>query len=156
MSKVDEHIQKAMAEGQFDNLPGKGKPLKLEDETHVDPEWRLAQHMLKSGGFTLPWIELRQQIEKELAEQRAALRRSWEWRQEAVARDGISTLIENEWQQAVKMFRERITALNQRIRDYNLQAPSDRFHLLVVNTDKELEALASEKEQAQRGDTETR
>ena len=29
MRSIDEQIRKAMEEGQFDNLPGKGKPLPL-------------------------------------------------------------------------------------------------------------------------------
>ena len=41
---------------------GKGKPLRLEDDSLEDPEWRMAYHMLREGGFSLPWIELRQEI----------------------------------------------------------------------------------------------
>ena len=48
---ADEAIRKAMEEGKFDNLPGKGKPLKLDEDPFEDPEWRLANKMLKEGGY---------------------------------------------------------------------------------------------------------
>ena len=32
---VEERIQKAQEEGVFDNLPGKGKPLQLDDDSCV-------------------------------------------------------------------------------------------------------------------------
>jgi hypothetical protein len=85
MSKVEEQICRAMEEGQFDNLPGKGKPLHLEDNPFEDPEWRLAHHVLRSSGFTLPWIEARRELEAAILEARTALRRSWAWRQAALA-----------------------------------------------------------------------
>ncbi len=66
MKDIDDAIQKAMQAGQFDDLPGKGKPLNLDENPFADPEWELAQHVLKSSGYTLPWIETRQQIEREL------------------------------------------------------------------------------------------
>jgi DnaJ family protein C protein 28 len=143
MNATDDPIQKAMQDGQFDDLPGKGKPLNLDVNPFADPEWELAQHMLKNSGFSLPWIETRQEIEKDLAEIRAELRRAWEWRQSAIAQDQPASQIEKDWQQGVSAFRERVLELNKRIRDYNLQAPSDRFHLFFLNADKEIAAIVT-------------
>lgn len=142
MSDIDEPIKKAMQDGQFDNLPGKGKPLKLDDDPFADPEWQLAHHILKNSGFVLPWIETRREIEKDLAEARAELRRAWDWKQTA-AQNTFPAQIELQWQQSVKIFQEKITTLNKRIRDYNLQAPSERFHLFVLNSEKEIASIAS-------------
>lgn len=36
MPNIEELIQKAIAEGKFDDLPGQGKPLNLEDDALVD------------------------------------------------------------------------------------------------------------------------
>lgn len=143
MNSIDEPINKAMQDGQFDNLPGKGKPLNLDDNPLADPEWQLAQHLLKESGFSLPWIEARREIEKDLEEARSDLRRTWEWRQAAVAQKNLTSQVEGQWQQSLKIFREKITALNKRIRDYNLQAPSDRFHLFVLNSEKEITSIIS-------------
>jgi DnaJ family protein C protein 28 len=141
MDAKDDPIQKAMQDGQFDDLPGKGKPLKLDEYPFADAEWELAQHILKSSGYSLPWIETRQAIEKELAEARADLKRQWEWRQEALDRGQPAGQIETQWRQREKAFREQIAELNKRIRDYNLMAPSDRFHLLILKVEKEIAAI---------------
>jgi DnaJ family protein C protein 28 len=141
MNAADDPIQKAMQEGQFDDLPGKGKPLKLDENPFADPEWELAQHMLKNSGYSLPWIETRQAIEKELEEARADLRRTWEWRKVSLAQPQPAAETEKQWQQGLKAFREHVTELNKRIRDYNLQAPSDRFHLLILMVEKEIAAI---------------
>lgn len=143
MNETDDPVRKAMQEGQFDDLPGKGKPLNLDENPFADPEWELAQHMLKSSGYSLPWIETRQEIEKELAEIRAELRRTCEWRQVSLEQGQPAAQIEKEWQQGVRVFRERVLELNKRIRDYNLQAPSDRFHLFILNADKEIAVIVT-------------
>ena len=39
-----------MEAGEFNNLPGAGKPLELEDESHVPLELRLTYRMLKRAG----------------------------------------------------------------------------------------------------------
>ena len=49
--RVDDQIQEAMSRGEFDNLPGKGQPLNLEEDAHVAPELRMAYRMLKRAGI---------------------------------------------------------------------------------------------------------
>ena len=48
---AERKIEEAIAEGQFDNLPGMGKPLECEDLSHLPPDMRLAYRVLKSNGF---------------------------------------------------------------------------------------------------------
>jgi DnaJ family protein C protein 28 len=140
MSNIEEQIRKAMEAGKFADLPGKGKPLRLEDNPFVDPEWRLAYHVLRSSGFSLPWIERRREIEGELDAARQALRHSWEWREANLSLDGSSSaFVEAEWSKACAVFRERIADLNTHIRSYNLEAPSERFHLRIISAERELE-----------------
>ena len=61
---VEEIIQKAIREGAFDNLKGKGKPLNLNENPFVDKEWHLAYRLLEQQGFALPWMEKRNEIEQ--------------------------------------------------------------------------------------------
>jgi hypothetical protein len=49
--RVEEQIQEAMEKGEFDNLPGKGKPLNLEEDQHIAPELRMAYRMLKNANI---------------------------------------------------------------------------------------------------------
>jgi DnaJ family protein C protein 28 len=144
-NSIDEIIRRAMEQGQFDNLPGKGKPLQLEDNPHEDADWRTAHHILKSSGFTLPWIETQREIENDLEASRAGLRRAWAWRCDSLAKASDPDWIEAEWHRAVDAFREQISALNKRILDNNLQVPSDRFHRKKINPDQEINAIRTER-----------
>ncbi|CCK79158.1 MULTISPECIES: DnaJ family domain-containing protein [Desulfobacula] len=58
---VEERIKKAQKEGAFDNLEGKNKPLKFEDQ-HVPEEFRLAHKILKNAGFLPPEVEIKKKI----------------------------------------------------------------------------------------------
>ncbi len=140
---VEEHIRRAMQEGKFDNLPGQGKPLHLDENPYEDPEWRLAHHMLRSSGYTLPWIELRGEIEAEEAAAAADLVRTWIWRQQA-GQGGVDLLqVEVEWRRALAIFHERVEALNRKIFTYNLQVPSPQFALLKRNPEKMIQQLCT-------------
>ena len=141
MPGIEEHIRKALEEGKFDDLPGKGKPLNLEENPFEDPNWRLANHVLKNSGFSLPWIEARQEIEMLVAQARDALTRAWTWRVEAQEDNQPLREIEIEWQRAVRSFQEQAALINQRVRDFNLSAPVERFHLPLVNIEREIKRL---------------
>jgi DnaJ family protein C protein 28 len=142
MFAIEELIRRAMEAGKFDNLPGKGKPLRLEDNSQEDPEWRMAHHLLRSNGFSLPWIEKRQEIETELEAARGALKRSWAWRQAALAEKQPADLVEGEWGRSVQSFREKIADINKLIFSYNLEVPSDRFQRRMLDAERELTAVS--------------
>jgi len=48
---TEEKIRKAYEDGEFENLPGSGKPLELEDMSHVPPEMRMAYKIMKNSGM---------------------------------------------------------------------------------------------------------
>lgn len=59
---VEERIQKAQEEGVFDNLPGKGKPLQLDDDSFIPEDLRLAYKILKNSNCLPIELELRKEI----------------------------------------------------------------------------------------------
>ena len=59
-SAIEQQIREAQERGDFDNLPGKGKPLPRES---WDGDWALAHHVLRQAGETLAWISLGREIE---------------------------------------------------------------------------------------------
>ena len=61
---VEERIQKALRDGEFDNLPGAGKPLELADDSHVPEDLRLAYKILKNADCMPPEIELKKEIHR--------------------------------------------------------------------------------------------
>lgn len=62
MKIVEERIRKAQEEGMFDNLPGKGQPLHLEDDSHIPEDLRLAYKILKNADCLPPELQLKKEI----------------------------------------------------------------------------------------------
>jgi DnaJ family protein C protein 28 len=144
MPNVEDLIKKAMQEGKFDNLPGKGKKIRMENiNPHADPEWELVYGMLKDAGYTLPWIETRNEIEADIESARQDLQRAWKWRIIYLSADVPEEKASVEWYDACAAFREKIPSLNKRIRDYNLQVPALRFQRTVLNYEDELKQITS-------------
>jgi hypothetical protein len=59
---AEERIREAMERGEFDDLPGAGKPLPLESNVFVPEDLRLAYKLLKDAGFLPPEMELKKEI----------------------------------------------------------------------------------------------
>lgn len=61
---AEERIRDAIQRGEFDNLPGSGKPLNLEDDRHIPDDLRLAYKILKNAECLPPELELKKEIRK--------------------------------------------------------------------------------------------
>jgi len=51
---IERRIQTAIARGDFDHLPGAGRPLVFDDDPLVPPELRVALRLLKNAGYVPP------------------------------------------------------------------------------------------------------
>src|SRR5262245_48315311 len=60
---VDEKIKEAIARGEFENLPGKGKPLDLDAYFATPEHLRMAYSILKNANIIPEEMELLRQIE---------------------------------------------------------------------------------------------
>lgn len=61
---AEERIRQAQEKGEFDNLPGVGKPQKLDDDSMVPRELRMAYRILKNAGYVPPEVSLRNDIQQ--------------------------------------------------------------------------------------------
>jgi hypothetical protein len=61
---IEERILTAQKRGEFENLPGAGKPLKFEDDRFVSEELRLAYKILKNADCVPVEIELKKEIKQ--------------------------------------------------------------------------------------------
>lgn len=59
---VESIIQEAMERGEFEDLPGKGKPIDLSAYFDTPEDVRMAYSMLKSAGMTSREVELLNEI----------------------------------------------------------------------------------------------
>ena len=60
---VDEKIEEAIGKGEFDNLPGKGKPLDLDAYFATPEHLRMAYSILKSADIIPEEMKLLREIE---------------------------------------------------------------------------------------------
>lgn len=79
---AEQRIAEALRRGEFDHLPGAGRPLVFDDEPLLSAEQRMANHILRNAGVAPPEIGLRKEIaalrarlETLEGEPRAALKR---------------------------------------------------------------------------------
>jgi hypothetical protein len=61
---IDEKIEEAIARGEFDNLPGKGKPLDLDAYFATPEHLRMGYSILRSADIIPEEMELLKQIER--------------------------------------------------------------------------------------------
>ncbi len=59
---AERRIREAQARGEFDDLPGAGAPLALDDDALVPEDLRAAYRVLKNAGFLPPEIEAHREI----------------------------------------------------------------------------------------------
>ena len=138
---VEQRLQDAFAKGEFANLPGNGKPLELDEDPLAEPAQWMVRHILRNSGMSLPWVEERQRIKEALA--LATKRLECSWSAYAGDRGGElpSPVAESRWQKALATFREDASALNRRIRTYNLSVPHVRFQCCLIEVRREVARL---------------
>jgi hypothetical protein len=59
---AERKIKEAEERGEFDNLPGKGKPMEKDDYDSVPGDLRIAYKILKNSNCLPPELELRKEI----------------------------------------------------------------------------------------------
>lgn len=124
MSLIDEQIQDAMRKGHFANLPGTGKPLKLEDDAHVPEMMRMANKLMRDNDLVPEWMaqgkELDAEREKLLAEAQRLTER------------GVTGGA------AFDALHEAAKKYNSRVLSYNLKVPQGVAHKRHFELEQEL------------------
>ncbi|HET9918337.1 MAG TPA: DUF1992 domain-containing protein [Ktedonobacteraceae bacterium] len=124
---IEEQIHQAQERGEFDNLPGFGKPLKLDGNPY-EGDKALGYSMLKSNGMAPGEIELAKEIRSEYERVEAKLerlrKRGQELHQRRVApfaseKRAFNTAVEN----AARQYEHALHELNRKILTFNLVAP---------------------------------
>ncbi len=144
---VEEILGEARENGEFDNLPGKGKPLRLQDDVYAGDK-ALAYHLLKNNDMAPPEIERGRQIEAELAradEILATLRR----RRNALLGGGrVPSASDRRAYNLVRdnaevSYREVLRAANSNVLSLNITAPAI-MHRPLIPIEKRMQTFAEE------------
>ncbi len=140
VSVVDDLINEAVSEGLFDNLPGRGKPLKLITNL-FGQESELAFQLLKNNEYTLPWIAERSQLLTEIEEIREEIGRLLaEYSQEYQVAQGevVQTELKVAWAEKLDEWQENIADFNNRITSINLKQPGGKLEIFKITLEAEL------------------
>lgn len=141
---VEEQIRKARERGDFDNLKGAGKPLKLDENPYEPVELRMAFKILKDNDFAPYWIELGKEIDaalEKLQQEIDYFKRYTElfWADQHDAR------VHQRYQSKKKNFYDErkldLEKIDKKILDYNLHCPTFRQGRRNLDIAKEIEQI---------------
>ena len=146
---VNKRIEEAMARGEFTNLPGEGKPLKLDTNPFLTPQARMANRLLKENGFTPRWVELEKEIKREKAQLERILINLKARRERLVVigqryphrRGAISRTFEQERARVLTQYSEKLENLNQKIQRVNLLMPTRNRQYALINQTQALDCF---------------
>jgi DnaJ family protein C protein 28 len=148
-SWIEEQILDAQERGEFDDLPGKGRPLELVSNPYAQGQ-ELAFKILKDSGHAPDWLEQDKAIRGRLERARAVLARRREWctdrLTELSARSGSWAEAERDrvlrsWDKAIAEFEDEVEAINCETADLNLRVPALRLQRSKVDKMDEIRRL---------------
>ena len=143
---VERQIVEAQERGEFDDLPGKGRPLDLTGNPFADPDWRVAYKILQDNGFTLDWIELDKEIRAKLKACREQLLQSRRWYERSIAQLRLQESrraeeerirVQHTWEHALEIFADQVAQINKKIELLNLKVPLVHLQRPKISADEE-------------------
>ncbi|CAA9211729.1 MAG: hypothetical protein AVDCRST_MAG77-310 [uncultured Chloroflexi bacterium] len=136
-SHVDKMIRDAQARGDFDNLPGAGKPLDLEENVFAG-DMASAFRLVRNANAAPLWVQLDKEIGDDAAALQTMLERTARYLEEQAAhiraerpaesrnspaRSRTIAHLEAERQRARALYLTRAAELDKKIDEYNANRP---------------------------------
>jgi hypothetical protein len=128
-SLIDRQLREAAEAGAFDDLPFRGEPLPLDDDSAAG-DWALAHRVLRNANMAPPWIETDKEIRTLLAQRDAVIARAPRSSPPQRPRDRAELT-------------RLVGAVNAAIFRLNHEAPTARQHRRRLDLKQELSALAA-------------
>ena len=141
---IDEQIQQAQARGDFDNLPGTGKPLNL-DENPFTGDKTLAYSLLKQNGYAPPEVELAKEIRTHFEKAQQKIEKLRQQRKSLFARRippfaSEKRAFNDAVEKATFQYDQLLRELNRKILNLNLITPSS-MHMPMFEVEKLVQAF---------------
>ena len=147
-SLVDQMLEDARQSGQFDNLPGGGQPLKLDNDPYTPDDMKLAHKILKDHDLAPEWVMLGKDVEALRARLLEDMRKGVRAYRGALAdAERSSAPVENRqraeatWNRARDAYQSTAERLNRDIRRYNLMVPPGIPQKGLFDVTRELDPL---------------
>jgi DnaJ homolog subfamily C member 28 len=136
---IDEQIREAQARGDFDNLPGAGKPLNL-DENPFTGDKAMAYSLLKQNGYAPPEVELAKEIRTRFEKAQEKLEKLRQQRKSLSARRippfaSEKRAFNDAVEKATAQYDQLLRDLNRKILNLNLITPSS-MHMPMFEVEK--------------------
>ncbi|CAM6087137.1 unnamed protein product [Calypogeia fissa] len=150
---AEQRIVRSMMNGDFENLPGKGRPLKFECNPHADPAEDMAYRILAKNGFAPEWVELNKDIRIMIQRWRASLAIAYQRKLKASGGQEDTEAISQAWKALLGEFEVELGEINRKVLKYNLLVPFGR-QVMSYKLEKEI-VLVQESEKSQRASQES-
>ena len=136
---IDEQIQEAQARGDFDNLPGIGKPLNLDENPFIGDK-AMAYSLLKQNGYAPPEVELAKEIRTHFEKAQQKLEKLRQQRKSLFARRippfaSEKRAFNDALEKATTQYDQLLRELNRKILNLNLITPSP-MHMPIYEVEK--------------------
>ncbi|MEO8612947.1 MAG: DUF1992 domain-containing protein [Chloroflexota bacterium] len=146
---IDRQIRKAMEDGDFDNLPGMGKPLDLQENENTPEELRMAYKILRENDLAPDWIMQGQSLDHSAENILKRLRQAADAYHAALnapdATGATRAAAARSWQTVQAKLTASTAKLNQEIGVYNLKVPSGVTHKRLLNLQREIGLVMGER-----------
>ncbi|KAJ2948882.1 hypothetical protein O0L34_g5812 [Tuta absoluta] len=131
---VEDLIQESMSKGEFENLSGKGKPLKDQNlNPYVDFTTHKLNEVLINNGFTPEWIMMSREIDNDIKALEEEIRKE---RMMLGPYPFVQQGDATKWEIICHNNRELAKSINMKINTFNIIVPlmsKQKFHVLFDN-----------------------
>ncbi|KAI8884378.1 hypothetical protein K501DRAFT_182433 [Backusella circina FSU 941] len=121
----DARIRSARARGDFDDLPGRGKPLEhdpLINNPFIDRTEYFLNRIVQRSGAAPPWVIMQMEVDTETTSFRSQLNSAFE---RVVRSTTEKTSIMQRFEELeLGFFKKQVLHINSRVRSYNVMCPS--------------------------------
>jgi DnaJ family protein C protein 28 len=137
---MEDLIEDGRRRGLFDDLPGAGRPLDLE-ENFYEGSNTLANQLMKNNDIRPAWLAHRLEVMEKTGALRAEIARTWD--RYRAARDQAQgnthrPALTIGWDDACRRWEEQIEGLNREIEAFNLKRPPGQPELFKLRLADEL------------------
>ncbi len=137
---MEDLIEDGRRRGLFEDLPGKGKPLDLQQNIYEGGQ-ALANQLMKANDIKPAWLAHRLGVVEAIEALRVEMARTWERYRTNFAHasgEGHRQALNFGWDEACRGWQVTVDKLNKEIESYNLKRPPGQTELYKLRLADEL------------------